>query len=386
MFMQWLFWSCVGLVGYTYVVYPLILLIVSRLHRAEAKQPSLPENEAEWPRVTMVIAAYNEAKVIEEKIANSLAQEYPADRLRIVVASDGSDDGTNALVAACRDPRVQLIACPERRGKIATINATIPQLSDEILVMSDADAMYAPDAVKNLVKQFADERVGVVSGELEFIAPSGGGSGEGLYWKYETWVKKMEGRFGFLLGASGAIFAIRRSLFRQLPPNTINEDFVVPMKVLEDGYRVCFAPDAHATHPAAATMADEMRRKVRIGAGGFQGIRLTTAMLNPLRGLPALGYWSHKVIRWCVPFLMLGAFLTNIPLAFQPFYAYLLAVQCAAYAIGIQGLLPQPLPKALDNKLFKPIRYFFLMNLGLFLGFFRYLFGTQKVTWERAAR
>jgi cellulose synthase/poly-beta-1,6-N-acetylglucosamine synthase-like glycosyltransferase len=386
MFVQWLFWSCVGLIGYTYVIYPLILLLVSRSKRAEASQPSLPENQAEWPCVTMVVAANNEARVIEEKIANSLAIDYPADRFRVVIASDGSEDATNALVANCRDPRIQLIAYPQRRGKIATLNATIPQLEHEILVMSDANTMYAPDAVQKLVRHFSDPRIGCVCGELVLQSPDGGGSGEGLYWKYETYLKRLENRLGFQLGVTGGIFALRRKLFRPLPAGTIVEDFVTGMKVLQDGHRVCYEPGARATESTAPTVAEEMRRKTRIGAGNFQAIGMTAAMLNPLRGMPALGYWSHKVIRWCVPFLMLGAFVANIPLATESFYCYLLAAQCAAYAIGVQGLLPQRRTRPLDQKLFRPIRYFFLMNLGLFLGFFRFLFRTQKVTWERAAR
>src|SRR5207244_2408006 len=152
--------------------------------------------------------------------------------------SDGSDDGTNEIVAACQDPRIQLVAYPQRRGKIATLNATLPLLEDEIIVMSDTDAFYEADAIRHLVLPFADERIGLVCGEVEMVAPNGGGSGEGLYWKYETLLKRLESRLGFLLGASGCIFAIRKSLLRPLPPTTINEDFVIAMKVLEAGHRV----------------------------------------------------------------------------------------------------------------------------------------------------
>jgi cellulose synthase/poly-beta-1,6-N-acetylglucosamine synthase-like glycosyltransferase len=334
----------------------------------------------EWPRVTMLVAAYNEAAIIQEKIDNSLALDYPADRLRVVIASDGSSDATNTLVAACRDPRIQLLAYTQRRGKIGTLNATIPALEDEIIVMSDANTMYAPDAVKKLVRHFTDARIGCVCGELILEAPDGGGSGEGLYWKYETLLKRMESRLGFLLGATGGIFALRKSLFRPLPPTTIVEDFVTAMKILENGHRVCYEPRARATEYTAPTVRDEMKRKSRIGAGGFQAIGMTAAMLNPLRGLPALGYWSHKVLRWFAPFLMLGALLTSAVLAAQPLYALALAAQLLSVAIGLQGLLP----RSLDLRLVRPVRYFFLMNLALFIGFFRFLRGTQRVTWEQA--
>jgi cellulose synthase/poly-beta-1,6-N-acetylglucosamine synthase-like glycosyltransferase len=380
MFVKCLFWSSLLLIAYTYVAYPVLLWVACRLRRLMERTPAADASPVEWPAVTMLVAAHNEAGVIREKIANCLAVDYPADRFRVVIASDGSVDGTNEIVAACSDPRIQLIAYSQRRGKIATLNATIPALEDEILVMSDANTMYAPDAVRALVRHFADRRVGCVCGELVLESPDGGGSGEGLYWKYETLLKRMESKLGFLLGATGGIFAMRKSLFRPLPTSTIVEDFVTAMKILEDGHRVCYEPGARATETTAPSMRDEMRRKSRIGAGGFQAIGMTAAMLNPLRGMPALGYWSHKIVRWFVPFLMLGALLANVALATEPIYALFLVAQALAYAIGVQGLLPRPM----DHRLVRPVRYFFMMNLALFIGFFRFLRGTQRVTWERA--
>ena len=378
---KWLFWSCLLLMIYSYAIYPLILAAACCLQRLiGSKSPVVEEAGEEWPRVTMLVAAYNEASVIQEKIENCLALDYPAERLRVVIASDGSSDATNSLVATCSDPRIQLIAYAQRRGKIGTLNATIPALEDEIIVMSDANTMYAPDAVRKLVRHFADERIGCVCGELVLELPDGGGSGEGLYWKYETLLKRMESRLGFLLGATGGIFAIRRSLFRPLPPTTIVEDFVTAMKILEAGHHVCYEPKARATECSAPTMRDEMKRKSRIGAGGFQAIGMTAAMLNPRRGLPALGYWSHKILRWFVPFLMLSALISSAALAAQPLYAFFLATQLLSVAVGLQGLMPS----CVDHRLVRPVRYFFLMNLALLIGFFRFLRGTQRVTWEQA--
>lgn len=380
---HFLFWSSLCLIAYSYLVYPVILWIAGRLQQlVTAGTPAGDSTVSEWPRVTMLVAAHNEAAIIREKIANCLAIDYPADRFRVVIASDGSEDATNRLVAACPDPRIHLIAYPQRRGKIATLNATIPMLEDEIIVMSDANTMYAPDAVRALVPHFADERVGCVCGELVLVSQNDSGSGEGLYWKYETLLKRMESRLGFLLGATGGIFALRKSLFRPLPPTTIVEDFVTAMKILEGGRRVCYEPNARATETTAPTIREEMRRKTRLGAGGFQAIGLTAAMLNPFRGLPALGYWSHKVLRWLVPFFMLGALVSNVALMSEPLYALFLAAQLLAYGVGLQGLLPRPS----DHRLVRPVRYFFLMNLALFIGFFRFLRGTQRVTWERASR
>jgi cellulose synthase/poly-beta-1,6-N-acetylglucosamine synthase-like glycosyltransferase len=376
-----LFWSCLLLVAYSYLLYPVVLAAACRLQRLFRRQRPVAE-PADWPAVTMVVAAYNEERVIREKIQNSLALDYPADRLRVVIASDCSSDRTNEIVAACDDPRIQLIGYTERRGKIGVLNATIPNLEDDLVIVSDANTMYAPKAVKNLVRHFTDERVGCVCGELVLEDANGGASGEGLYWKYETLLKRMESRLGFLLGATGGIFAIRRKLFRRLPAGTIVEDFVLPMKILEEGHRVCYEPAARATETTAPSMREEMRRKTRIGAGGFQAIGLTKAMLDPRRGMPALGYWSHKILRWCAPFLLLGAILTNLTLIAEPLYAAFLVAQLAGLVIGLQGLLP----RSIDHRLVRPVRYFFLMNLALFIGFFRFLRGTQRVTWEQAAR
>jgi len=381
--MKYLFWSCLFLVVYTYCLYPILLGALCRLKKSRLSGVEPAEvADADLPAVTMLVAAHNEERVIREKIANSLAIDYPADRFRVVIASDGSQDGTNALAAGCGDARIQLIAYPKRRGKIATLNATIPQLQDEIIVMSDANTMYAPDAVRALVRHFQDGKVGCVCGELLLESPDGEGSGEGLYWKYETGLKRMESRLGFLLGATGGIFALRRSLFRALPAGTIVEDFVTAMKVLEGGHRVCYEPAARATETTAPTMQEEMRRKCRIGAGGFQAIALTAAMLNPLRGLPALGYWSHKIVRWCVPFFLMGMLVGSVALVGEPFYRLALAAQLLAYAIGVQGLLPRPI----DHPILRPARYFFVMNLALLIGFVRFIRGTQRVTWEQAQR
>jgi cellulose synthase/poly-beta-1,6-N-acetylglucosamine synthase-like glycosyltransferase len=384
MMLKCLFWSCLLLVAYSYLLYPVVLAAACRLQRllGRSPKPLVEPADAEWPNVTMVVAAYNEERVIADKITNSLAIDYPAGRLKVVIASDCSSDRTNEMVAACDDPRIRLIGYTERRGKIGVLNATIPNLEDDLIIVSDANTMYAPDAVKKLVRHFADERVGCVCGELVLEDANGGSSGEGLYWKYETLLKRMESKLGFLLGATGGIFAMRRKLFHRLPAGTIVEDFVVAMKILEEGHRVCYEPAARATETTAPSMQEEMRRKTRIGAGGFQALGLTKKMLNPCRGIAALGYWSHKVLRWVAPFLLLGAVLSNIALIVEPAYAYFLAAQLAAIAIGLQGLTP----RAIDHKLVRPVRYFFLMNLALFIGFFRFLRGTQRVTWEQAAR
>jgi cellulose synthase/poly-beta-1,6-N-acetylglucosamine synthase-like glycosyltransferase len=376
----WLFWGAWGVIVYTYVVFPLGLALAARLF-GPWKQRFVDVPDEDLPTVTMVVAAYNEAGSLPAKLANTWALDYPADRLRLLIGSDGSTDATNEILADCDNPRLDAVAFRERRGKISVLNDLMARVEMDLVVMSDANTRYSPDAVRKLVRHFQDPTVGCVSGEL-ILDEGGGVSGEGIYWKYEGWIKRCESRLGFLIGCNGGIFALRPELYDPLPSGTLIEDFVLTLRVLEKRAKVLFDPEARAFEPPCPSNQAEMIRKTRIGAGGFQALGLTKKMLNPCRGIAALGYWSHKVLRWVAPFLLLGAVLTNIALIADPAYAYFLAAQLAAIAIGLQGLTP----RAFDHKLVRPVRYFFLMNLALFIGFFRFLRGTQRVTWEQAAR
>jgi cellulose synthase/poly-beta-1,6-N-acetylglucosamine synthase-like glycosyltransferase len=247
--------------------------------------------------------------------------------------------------------------------------------------MSDANTMFAPDAIRKLARHFVDPQVGCVSGEL-LLEHEGGVSGEGLYWKYEGWIKRNESRLGFLIGCNGGIYALRRALYQPLPTSTIVDDFVLSMRVLEQGYRVCFEPEARATEPAAASARAEMVRKIRIGAGGFQALGLTRRLLHPRYGASAFAFWGHKVLRWCVPLLFLAALVANVALVGVGFYQAVLGLQLVgvlvagrAYTLRAGRVLP---------RWTRPISYFYLMNFALLCGFFRFVFRTQRVTWERA--
>jgi cellulose synthase/poly-beta-1,6-N-acetylglucosamine synthase-like glycosyltransferase len=233
------------------------------------------------------------------------------------------------------------------------------------------------------VLRFQDPRVGCVSGELG-LEREGGVSGEGLYWKYECWIKRNESRLGFLIGCNGGIFALRAGLFEPLPPNTLVEDFVLTMRILEKGSRVVFEPGARALEPACASARDEMKRKVRIGAGGFQALGLTRRLLLPSYGLAAFAYWGHKVLRWLVPFFFLAALVSNLFLLPHPFYWATLAAQGAGAFIA--GWAYYARPGGEPPRWLRPISYFYLMNFALLCGFLRFILGTQRVTWERASR
>ncbi len=378
-----LFWLCWAVVAYAYVGYPALLAAYTRLFGAGALPDSPDLADADLPRVAMIVAAYNEAPVIAAKLSNTWELDYPADRFALYVGSDGSEDATPDLLASCRDPRLHAFPFQERRGKMAVLNDLVSQADADILVMSDANTMYAPDAVRQLVKHYTDPRVGCVSGEL-LLEEEGGVSGEGLYWKYEGWIKRTESRFGFLIGCNGGIYSLRRALYDPLPVNTIVDDFVVTLRVLEKGYLVRFEPEARAWEPPCPSSKAEMVRKIRIGAGDFQAMGLAKPLLHPRYGLRSFGFWGHKVLRWFTPLLATVALAANIALARHPFYMATLALQLLGGVVAWWAYTAKPgqvLPKWT-----RPISYFYLMNYALFRGFWRFVFRTQRVTWDRAAR
>jgi cellulose synthase/poly-beta-1,6-N-acetylglucosamine synthase-like glycosyltransferase len=255
-------------------------------------------------------------------------------------------------------------------------------VKSEIVVMSDANTMFHRDALRKLAQGFQDPRVGCVSGEL-LLEQDGGVSGEGLYWRYEGWIKRNESRLGFLIGCNGGIFALRRELYTPLPASTVVEDFVLTMRVIEQGYAVRFEPEARATEPACPTSRAEMIRKARIAAGGFQALGLTGSLLHPRYGFCAFAFWGHKVLRWLVPLFLLVALGTNLGLASLPFYRLTLMAQIGGILTALWAYGAKPgsrLPRWT-----RPISYFYLMNFALLSGLCRFLLRTQKVTWERAA-
>lgn len=380
-FIKILFWLSVLLITYTYILYPVFLIALNRFRPVPE-----PIFASRFPGVSVIIAAYNEQKDIAARIENLLELDYPRENLEIIIASDGSSDKTNEIVRQYESRGVKLFDFPGRRGKVNVLNEIVPQVMHPIVAFSDANSLFKKDALKCLVRNFQDEKVGCVCGLLRFVTAEGTKSGEleGVYWRFETMLKKLEGKRGALLGANGAIFAIRKELFIPLPSNTIVEDFVLPMKILERGYKVIFEPEAAAVEETAKHIIHEKERRIRIGAGDFQAISLLGPMLNPRRGFPALAFWSHKVIRWCVPFFMITAVLTNLILIHEPLYFLFFLLQCLFYFMAMIG---QVLSWShIYIKFFSLCYYFVSMNAALFLGFVRFVTNTQKVAWNRTER
>jgi len=380
--LKFIFFSSILLTCYTYLFYPLILKFLSGFKRRDVKTKKL---DSYIPYVTMVVAAYNEEKVIEEKLKNILGLNYPKNKMVAIIASDGSNDRTNEIVKRYESKNLKLMEYP-RLGKVKVLNKTVPLASGEIIVFSDANTMYNSQAITTLVQHFRDADVGCVCGKLKLINPKSvqSGEGEGSYWRYETWIKEKESRFGCVAGANGAIYAIRRDLFEEMPSNVINDDFHISMKIMEKGYKVIYENDAIGIEEVAPDFNSEFLRHVRDGAGHYRAILHLTGLLNPIKGVKFFTYVSHRLIRWMVPFFLPLIFFLNILLIMNPFYMTLFFFQLFIYLCAILSFFLQK--QNVKLKIFIIPYYFLCINLALLLGFWKNLLGAQGVTWDRTER
>ena len=390
-----LFWLLVTLVTYTYVGYAAIVGLLARL-RPQRPHTSISDDDTATvtlPVVTLIIAAYNERAVIERKVANCHALDYPADKLRLLFVTDGSTDGTPDALAAYAD--VTVLHAPTRLGKPAAMNRAMRQVQENaptpITVFTDANSELNSAAIRRLVRHFADPTVGCVAGEKRVhAAPTdqAASSGESLYWRYESTVKRWESTVGSVMGAAGELYAIRSDCYVPLPDNALIDDFVLSFRIAMQGKRLVYEPDAYALEHASASIGEEWKRKRRIAAGGIQSVLWLTPLLNPLRyGLLSWQYISHRVLRWTVTPLALVVLLPlNGWLAWRRggLYAILLAAQGLFYGAAWLGWRLE-MRRMRWKPLFVPF-YFTLMNLAVFAGLARLLRGRQDVRWERARR
>lgn len=362
---------------YTYFVYPALLALFNMFARPAAP-PDLEDTAL--PTVTMLLAAHNEAGVIAGKVANFLALDYPADRLNLVIGSDGSTDDTVRLAkqAAADSRRIRVCEFEEQRGKVNVFNDLVPGIESEIVVMSDANTMYRSAALKKLVRRFADAGVGGVCGRLVLTVSEGGSAEEGLYWRYETLVKRLEGGLGALSAVNGQVFAFRKPLFEPLPADAITEDQHLGLAIMRRGYRIAFEPEA-VVEESAGDFEAERRRRIRISTGNFQAFfRAGLRLLAPPRGRAAFAYFSHKVLRLAVPAALLVALGSNALLVARPAGCLLLAGQLLFYAAALLPLVFRPLRRLAA---FRILHYFLVMNLAVAHGFFRYVFSRPSARW-----
>ena len=370
-------WISAGVVFYAYVGYPILVWILQWLFpRPVRKQPIEPS-------VSLVVAAYNEARVIERKIRNALELDYPAQRLEIIIASDGSDDNTADLARGAAAQleaadRVRVLAYPVNRGKLAVLNETVPQARGDIVVFSDASSMLAPDALRQLVANFADPRVGAASGiyRVRKQEESRLGVQEDFYWQYETFLKRQESRLGVVLGAHGSLYAIRKALYPFPSPGLINDDYIIPLRIIHQGYRVAYELDAVAFEEASEMGG--FSRRVRIMTGNFEQLREIVALLWPPRWLALFVFLSHKVGRLLAPFAMLAGLLANAFLVRDAMYFWTACLQGVFYALALIGAAVPLRPKALRLPY-----YFCMINLAAFPGLYHALRGGRRLAWKR---
>jgi cellulose synthase/poly-beta-1,6-N-acetylglucosamine synthase-like glycosyltransferase len=383
-----IFWTCLFLVAYTYVLYPALLFVLSSFvqvwrdwcyvasRRDRRHRPSAAE---ELPAVTLIIPAYNEQARLPDKIKNLQELDYPPEKVEIIFVSDGSTDETNEILRGAARPGLRTIVLPTRGGKSNALNQGVAAARHDILVFSDAATLFAPGTLQQLVQHFSDRTVGVVCGALQFVGSLESQYTEGVYWRYESMLRLMEGRLGATLTASGAIYAIRRPCFPVLAPDVMIEDFVVPMNARKLGYRVLYDPEALATDFAAPSVAGEFTRRVRVAVGSFRALRqLSWTLVDPVT---AFAFFSHKVLRWILPFLLIGLLASSGALwAYEPYRGIFLA-QALFYLWASLGFL---LRHRIQRTRYALIAYYLVaIHMAFLVGFVRCVTGRHEGVWHQ---
>lgn len=393
MVLKIVFWILLFIIVYTYVGYGILLFLIIKIRRAFNIGKKAEIDTSYEPEVTLFIAAYNEKDYVHAKMKNTLALEYPKEKLNIVWVTDGSDDGTPNLLKDY--PNTTVHHLDERNGKIGAMNRGMQFVKTPIVIFSDANTNLGKESIRRIVNLFSSPKVGCVSGEKRIIdkeSDVASGAGEGLYWKYESALKKWDAELYSVVGAAGELFAIRTALYRHVEKDTLLDDFMVSLRVAQDGYTIQYDPEAYAIESASANVKEELKRKIRISAGGIQSVVRLRSLLNIFKyGTLSFQYISHRVLRWTLTPLSL---LLLIPVSFLlalnegllnfGLYSLLFWLQILFYVAALTGWFLEN--KSIKVKLLFVPYYFFIMNLSVVLGFFRYMKKSQSVNWERAQR
>ncbi|HLJ17354.1 MAG TPA: glycosyltransferase family 2 protein [Bryobacteraceae bacterium] len=382
------FWICLFLVVYTYLLYPGLLFLaysISQIRRdwrhltGRRDRRTLPLAPENLPRVSVIIPAHNEAANLPRTLANLRKLNYPKEQLEIVIVSDGSTDSTAEILASAADLSINTLFLDQRRGKSYALNQAVKQSGNDILIFSDASTLFAPDAIRMLVRHFADEKVGVVCGALEFDRTEESKRTEGIYWRYESMLRLMEARLGATLTASGAIYAMRRACYHPLNPDTLLDDFVAPMNARKLGYQVLYDPEAKAIDFAAAGIGGEFTRRVRLAMGSFRA--LPGLIRTPMPGFTLLAFLSHKFLRWILPFVLIVLLLSNLLLVSKTPYLIALAGQLFLYFWSSLAVI---FNRRLSRLPFVLVGFFMLaMNVAFLVGFWRCFRNRQEGTWQQ---
>lgn len=387
-----IFWLCLTIVFYTYIGYGLVLYLLVALKRLLKGRKQTPVvTDDELPQITLMICAYNEEDIIREKMKNIRQLDYPREKLCIMWVTDGSNDHSNELLSEY--PEVTLVYSPERRGKAAAIQHGLSENKSPFVVFTDANTMLNTSSIRTIAQLFLDNKVGCVSGEKRVAARVEGetaAEGEGLYWKYESTLKRWDSELYSAMGAAGELFAIRMSVYCEAPSNALLDDFMMSMLILKNGHRIAYTSEAYAMEYGSANMEEESKRKRRIAAGGLQSSWWLRSMMNPLRHpIIAFQFVSHRVLRWSItPFCMLALLLTNILLTILTtdcvFYI-ILTMQALLYAAAVGGWLAAKWGHKPIKLLHVPY-YFLFMNINVFRGIAYLRTHRHSGTWEKAKR
>jgi len=382
------FWLSFFIVFYTFAGYGIFLYFLIKIKRALKGRPLIPlaDNDT-LPDCTLVVAAYNEESYMEDKIANCLKLNYPEGKLKLLFVTDGSSDKTPDIIS--KYPQVQLLHQPQRAGKIAAVHRAMEYVSTEIAVFTDANTFLNADAIVNICRHYADKTVGCVAGEKRVQMDENAdasAAGEGFYWKYESALKKWDSELYSVVGAAGELFSVRKSLYQDVPADTVLDDFMISMLIAVKGYRIVYEPEAYAIENASENVSEELKRKIRIAAGGIQSILRLPELFNPFK-FPVLSfqYVSHRVLRWTVtPFLLILIFVLNAFLPRTFLYNSIFVAQILFYFLAFLGFIMEK-QQIRIKALFVPY-YFCVMNYAVLMGIIRYFTTKQSAVWEKAQR
>ena len=388
-----IFWICTFLVFYTYLGYGMLLWVLVKLKRivmGKPKKRALPTNDDELPDVTFLVCAYNEQDVVDMKMKDIYQLDYPKNKLHIAWVTDGSSDYTNSYLKTY--PDVDIIFTPERKGKTAALNHGLSLVKSDITVMTDANTMVNPGASKEIVKLMQDPKVACVAGEKRVMARHKGqaaAEGEGLYWRYESALKRMDSELYSAMGAAGELNAIRTALYEPMPENALLDDFVMSMRMVDKGYKIAYSSDAYASEYGSANLQEESKRKRRIAAGGLQSCWWLRKMMNPFRiPIVAFQFISHRVLRWSItPFALMALIPLNVALVMMKagnVYTVIWLLQIIFYATALCGYIQEK--RGNRSKLLYIPYYFLFMNMNVFAGIPYLRSHSKGGIWEKAKR
>jgi cellulose synthase/poly-beta-1,6-N-acetylglucosamine synthase-like glycosyltransferase len=388
-----IFWVLLFIVFYAYIGYGILLFLIIQIKRKLGFVKTKYLKDDFEPEVTLFITAYNEKEFITEKIKNTCELDYPADKLHMLWLTDGSDDGSPELLKTF--DRVEVQHLPQRNGKIGAMNRGIQFVKTPFVVFCDANTLLGRESIRRIVSKFSDPKVGCVSGEKRIFSKdkdAAAGAGEGLYWKYESLLKKWDAELYSVVGAAGELFAIRTELFEAVEPDTLLDDFIISLRIASKGYTIQYDPEAYAIETASANVKEELKRKIRISAGGIQSVIRLKHLLNVFKYRTlSFQYLSHRVLRWTlaplsllliIPFILVLAI--NEGIFDLGLYSWLFLLQMIFYGSALAGWYLEN--RSIKVKLLFVPYYFFIMNLSVFLGLRRFVRGSQSVNWERAKR